>query len=419
MRTRTITILTAMTILLLPTLAAAAGAGAIALTFNVSARAEGMGGAGVAGVWGGDTDVWANPALLAFRPGVRFSTMHSKLAVGLADDIFIDKQELTFGWRGLGVLYAESPLDHVYLDFGTQAATDENGQEIGTFHSYEKSHAWGVGAGLTQVLDSFGGTDLNRWFDVAGGVVWRSFEDFLAPDMVIQDPQGGGSGKASSHDLGWVARATPLDTYAMDSPLADLPLGLRLEGTYGKAKQNATDEVITHVDQNQSDPMPTQYVSGWAVHTEILPGDALTGALPSVLRDVVTSLVRLDLCGADHRAGLRLGRHRLHLRPRHLGPVRREGAGPRTLVPEHLLHPARAPDHRLRRHRRPHQGLGPEPADRPLRRRALRRGHRAPGCGPAHGGPQRLARVGGRDGDPGRPLGWHRRAAANNRRPPG
>ena len=170
----------------LPANSFASGAGATALTFNTSARAEGMGGAGVASVWDGDTNLWANPALLAFRPGVRFGTMHSRLAEGLADDIFIDKQELTLGYAGIGLLYAEAPFDNVHLDLGAQQGTDENGNPTGTFESWEKSHAFGLGVGVTQALDRFLGTRLNRWFDVGLGYVWRNYEEQLA--VVSREP---------------------------------------------------------------------------------------------------------------------------------------------------------------------------------------------------------------------------------------
>lgn len=268
--------------------AAASGAGAIALTFNVSARAEGMGGAGVAGVWGGDTNLWANPALLAFRPGVRYATMHSQLAAGLADDIFIDKQELTLGYAGLGLLYGRSPLDHVYLDMGTQQATDENGDPTGEFASWERSRAWGLGLGATQVLDRFAGTRLNGWFDLAGGVVWRDFEDQLALGGMLTE--GSGGAEASSRDWGWVARVTPVNTLARSAALGRLPVGLVVEGSYGRAKQNDTEDFLVRVDVDQSDPLPTAYVSGWAVHAAVVPADGLLAGLPDLVASSLSPL---------------------------------------------------------------------------------------------------------------------------------
>ncbi|MBK8164371.1 MAG: hypothetical protein IPK64_00250 [bacterium] len=195
---------------LLPSFAfAAPGAGAISLSFNTSARAAGMGDTGVATVWGGDTNVWANPAMLAFRPGLRYGTMHSKLAKGLAENIFIDKKELTLGVPGAGLLLADGPIDHVYLDLGLQQGTDESGNPTGLFQSYMKSQSWGVALGAADILRLTKVADIGGWFDVAGGIVWKDFQDQLAGDGVIQDAHGAGRGEASARDQGWVARVTP------------------------------------------------------------------------------------------------------------------------------------------------------------------------------------------------------------------
>ncbi len=76
---------------------AGSGAGAINMSFNTSTRAAGMGDAGVAVAWDSDTNHRANPVLLAFRQGVHYISFESKLAAGLADDIYLTNEELTFG----------------------------------------------------------------------------------------------------------------------------------------------------------------------------------------------------------------------------------------------------------------------------------------------------------------------------------
>ncbi len=277
---------------LLPTMAAAAaGAGAISLSFNTSARAAGMGDTGVATVWGGDPNVWANPAMLAFRPGLRYGTMHSQLAVGLASDIFLDKKELTFGAGGAGLLFADGPIDHVYLDMGEQTGTDEYGNPTGTFRSFMKSQSWGLGLSAAEALRCLKGADFGDWFDIAGGIVWKDFEDQLAPDGSIQDEAGGGTGSASMRDLGWVARVTPLNTLARSRSAADARVGFLLEATYGRAKLNDTDEFIVHVDADQSDPAPITYLSGWAVHAELQAGPRLLADASPLLRATIAPLL--------------------------------------------------------------------------------------------------------------------------------
>ncbi len=270
---------------------AGSGAGAVSLQFNTSARAAGMGETGVATIWGGDANVWANPAMLAFRPGVRYGTMHSKLAVGLADDIFIDKKELTFGAYGVGVLYAKGPMDHVVLDMGSQQGTDENGQPTGSFDSWMKSQSWGVGLSAAEAMRQLKIAEIGGWFDVAGGVVWKDFQDQLTGSDVIQGGGGQSNGKASMRDWGWVARVTPVNTLERSAAAADARFGLLLEAAYGRSKLNGTDGMIVHVDVDQSDPAPTAYIDGWALHAEVQAGPAFAPTASARLIDSLSPLL--------------------------------------------------------------------------------------------------------------------------------
>ncbi len=43
--------------------------------------------------------------------GVGYHDFHSQLAVGLANDIFLDARELTVAYGGIGLQYGWSPLD--------------------------------------------------------------------------------------------------------------------------------------------------------------------------------------------------------------------------------------------------------------------------------------------------------------------
>jgi hypothetical protein len=213
------------------------------------------------------------------------------LAVGFADDIFIDKKELTFGAYGVGLLFADGPIDHVYLDLGEQAGTDEEGNPTGTFHSWEKSQSWGLGLSAAEMLRQLKVAEIGGWFDLAGGIVWKDYEDQLGPDDAIQDAPRVGDGQASMKDLGWVARVTPLNTLARSASAADAKVGFLLEATYGSSKLNDTDEYIVHVDASQADPVPTTYLSGWAVHAELQSGSRFMASASSLLRASIAPLV--------------------------------------------------------------------------------------------------------------------------------
>ncbi|MBK8164372.1 MAG: hypothetical protein IPK64_00255 [bacterium] len=49
--------------------------------------------------------------------------------------------------------------------------------------------------------------------------------------------------------------------------------------------------MIVHVDADQSDPMPTVYLSGWALHGEVLAGRNLLENVPMWARDAVAPLM--------------------------------------------------------------------------------------------------------------------------------
>ena len=250
---------------------AGSGAGAIVYSFNPSARFEGMGSAGVGAPWGGATNQWANPAQLAYRQGIHCEWARSELAQGLADDIVITNNELIFGYSGISVIWGQWPASGLYLDMGEQQATDENGQPIGIFSSYMKSSSYGLALDVFQVFDLItsraGSESLYRYASLSFGYVKKNFEDHLAGDSVIQVPRGGGSATAETHDVGWAARVTPLNTLDTDGTF-----GFLLGAAYGSSILNGGDEFIVHMDADQSDPLPRAYLDGWSLHGEIALG---------------------------------------------------------------------------------------------------------------------------------------------------
>jgi hypothetical protein len=230
-----------------------------------------MGGAGVGTPWGGAPNQWANPAQLAYRQGVHYDGARYELARGLADDIVLTNSEFMFGHSGVSVIWGLWPASGLKLDMGNQEGVDENGDPTGTFSSYMKSRSYGVAVDAVQILDRFlsrtGHSDLKRYVSLSYGYVKKDYEDQLAPDQIIQDPYGGGSATANTHDRGWVVRVTPLNTLDTDGPL-----GFLLGGAYGESTLNGGDEDIHHVDASQSDPLPRAHLDGWSLHGEIAFG---------------------------------------------------------------------------------------------------------------------------------------------------
>ncbi len=234
------------------------GSGAVSLTYNTSSRAEGMGGAGVGLAWDANSNHWANPALLAFRPGIQYLDFSSNPAEGLADDILLTSEELTLGAYGVTLLFGTGPVDGVYLDIGELPGTDE------TIHNYMKSEHWGIGVDFVQLAEIIMGKEQGTWIPnvtLAGGYVRKDFEDNLG---FVPDAQGsdGGYGTGQASDWGLLLKWTPyhigLEKGLKDGGTVGFEAGIAL----GYSVLNSTDQFIHHFGAVQSDPFPTMHVFG-------------------------------------------------------------------------------------------------------------------------------------------------------------
>ena len=228
---------------------AISGAGGIALEFPIGARYNALGEAGSA-LAQDATAMWWNPGGLAFATDEHNSRLHamqSKLVPDLADDIalywggYVSRK-----WGGsLG-------FNITYLSMGDQLATDDSGTEGDSF----TSNMWA--AGLTY------GTRLSP--NLGFGIGFKFFRDNLAPDSVLQDGQGG-SGSTFAADAGILWKVPSL------------------RSNFAVVMSNLGPN-ITHVDEDQSDPLPRKLTFGVAhslMHSEatalLLVGDLLVPLL--------------------------------------------------------------------------------------------------------------------------------------------
>jgi hypothetical protein len=208
---------------------AGSGAGAIILSFPVGARYNALGEAGVA-LAQDVTACWWNPGGLAFASARAqrndLHIMQSPLAEGLADDIGLY-------WAGYSGALGESGTIGIYfnyLDMGEQIATDDQGNEIGVF----TSNMFAVGAVY--------GVRLSPNLGIGLGV--KYFRDKLADNEALQEGTGG-SGDSFGVDIGvlWKLPFLPANVAATVANLGP---------------------DITHVDEDQSDPMPRKLHVGTA-----------------------------------------------------------------------------------------------------------------------------------------------------------
>ncbi|HEY3156335.1 MAG TPA: PorV/PorQ family protein [Candidatus Eisenbacteria bacterium] len=205
---------------------AQAEAGAQSLLIAPGARSDGMGRAFVA-VANDANAVWWNPGALAFTTGHDVSSMYAKLVPDLAEDVFFSYTayaQHVEGWGGIGFSLG-------YLSYGQSIATDVDGNELGTFTSYEVAPTIAYGTELMK--------------DMGFGVALKLVRVDLAPEDKTQDRQAG--------------RGT---TFAADvGALYKVP---RLKSSIGLAIQNLGPN-IAYIDQDQSDPLGRNAKLGVAV----------------------------------------------------------------------------------------------------------------------------------------------------------
>src|SRR6267154_2504414 len=205
---------------------AQAEAGAQSLLIAPGARSDGMGRAYVA-VANDANAVWWNPGALAFTTGHDISSMYAKLVPDLANDVFFSHTSYAQhveGWGGIGFSFA-------YLSYGTSVHTDVDGNELGTFTSYEVAPTLAYG---TELLKNMG-----------FGVALKFVRVDLAPaDKTLDLAKGAGS------------------TFGADiGALYKLP---QWKSAVGLAIQNLGPN-ISYIDADQSDPIGRNAKLGVAV----------------------------------------------------------------------------------------------------------------------------------------------------------
>ena len=205
---------------------AQAEAGAQSLLIAPGARSDGMGRAFVAVATDANA-VWWNPGGLAFATGHDATTMYTKLVPDLAPDVFFSYTayaQHVEGWGGIGGSLG-------YLSYGKSIATDVDGNELGTFSSYEIAPTVAYG---TEIMK-----------DMGFGVALKLVRVDLAPADKTQD-RAAGRGTTFAADLGWLYK---------------LP---KLKASVGMAIQNLGPN-ISYINADQSDPLGRNVKFGVAV----------------------------------------------------------------------------------------------------------------------------------------------------------
>ncbi len=203
------------------------------------ARNGGIGEAGVA-LANDPTAIYWNPAGLAFQyqnpeedHRYEISLMHSKwLPQFNFSDLYYDYGAARFYLEDIGMV----GVGLTYLNLGENVWTDENGERLGTFDSYEYAVSLSYATQLQPNLSV--------------GVNAKLIQSNLTPiEVTVGTETGEGTATAFAVDLGvlWYPQYSFLDNR--------LSLGANLSN-FGPA--------ITYIDKQQADPLPTNLRLGLA-----------------------------------------------------------------------------------------------------------------------------------------------------------
>jgi hypothetical protein len=216
--------------------------------------AMGNGYNGVADIWHQSPLItWDNPALTCMHEGIALGFAHNGWLTGsFNDDIDLNVSMLTLGYHGLGIglpfLNASGKLGTT-LDYGKQAQTDENGNQIGTFKAYENAQSYNASFNPVEFLRSYNKpypTVFNK-LDFALGLSFNAIHSELGPG------NGGNDGKT--------------DTYTQDAGLImhykdALAQKLVCEATFGYKLYNLGNQYVAYVGDNHNNPVGINQVVG-------------------------------------------------------------------------------------------------------------------------------------------------------------
>lgn len=266
--------------------------GAISTFLDPSIAGSGMGRTGVAVFWHEDLNDWSNPALLGYQKGIRYSRGKTQLVPGLAEDVFFTSDRFAVGAWGVGVSMAGKPisgLGQLYLDYGESEATDEEGNIVGTFNSFEEIHQVGVGVSVIRFLESVaratGGDPnaLSRYGDLSIGHAWKSVVVDLAPASVTLDAQAG-RGESKQRDRGALLRITPIGAVGFHRAG-----GVKLDLAGGFSQRNYDEATISYIDEDQSDPIVEERLVGASARLSIRLAEVDASGIWDFLTPVVSA----------------------------------------------------------------------------------------------------------------------------------
>lgn len=233
------------------------------LQIEPDSRAAGMGNTGVAIADNASAIFW-NPAGLAYQTGKQISITHSKWLPNFNTDLFYDYLVGKYYIEDLGTFGG-----HItYLNLGEQVRTDEQGNELGTFSSYEL--AGGISYGL----------QLNKNWST--GLGFRFIYSQLVPSGTRVGGQEARAGTSIGVDVAGMYKS---NYFKVADRKARFSAGANLSNI---------GPGIQYTDNAQADPLPTLLRVGWAYTMDI---DADGYNTITISNDISKLMARKDTAG--------------------------------------------------------------------------------------------------------------------------
>ena len=225
--------LTILLMIIIPlSLSAVSNAAPIFLLIEPSSRAGAMGAAYTALVDDGFAGYW-NTGAMAFNRKTQFAGMHTNWLgdVDELNDIYLEHIAWNQYFQNIGNL----GVNITFLSLGEQINTDEEGDYLGTFNSYEMAIAFPFAFQYNQTTGF--------------GISFKFILSDLAPSGTGQTESGErGRGMSYAFDLGFLKK------------------NLLLHGLdFGINFQNIGPN-ITYINEAQADPLPMNWRMGFAYH---------------------------------------------------------------------------------------------------------------------------------------------------------
>ncbi|MBC8415370.1 MAG: hypothetical protein ISS80_02175 [Candidatus Cloacimonetes bacterium] len=220
---------------------------------------------GTANIWNtSPLSVWSNPAKLGYHTGFAYGYSHDPWledSPWIDFDMYHQSSYISYGWNGIGILLPAPSAKNRWgtvMNYGEQEQTDEFGNVIGTFESYDACSKFALGINSLEFISNFITNEnirsLQYYRDLSIGFNY----DIIHSDLATQ-----GAG-ATPDSLSFIADAhsTGIGLIGRISPFNKMnALGgfCTLDITGGIYYLNPSKEEITYI--NDSDPLP------WGTHS--------------------------------------------------------------------------------------------------------------------------------------------------------